>query len=70
MKFPCIKMSQYFPNPFRSFEGNIHVKADLSNDTTKSDIKHLASLKTEFDKLDSQFLLIWVNCVMLLKMML
>ena len=59
-------MSQYFPKPFRSFGGNINVKVDLSNYATKTDLKnvthvdtssfalktHLASLKTEVDKLD------------------
>ena len=59
-------MTQYFPKPFRSFEGNIYVKVDLSNYATKTDLKHvthvdtssfplktnLASLKTEVDKLD------------------
>ena len=59
-------MSQYFPKPFRSFEGIIKVKVDLSNYATKADIRNishvdtssfalktnLASLKTEFDKLD------------------
>ena len=59
-------MSQSFPKPFRSFEGNINVKVDLSNDATKIDLKNvthvdtssfalitnLASLKTEDDKLD------------------
>ena len=58
--------SQYFPNLFRSFEGNINVKVDLSNYATKTDLKNvmhvdtssfalktnLASLKTEIDKLD------------------
>ena len=66
MKFPRIKMSQYFPKPFRSFRGNINVKVDLSNYATKADIKNIshvdtssftlktnfASLKTEVDKLD------------------
>ena len=61
-----IKMSQYFPKPFRSFGGNINVKVDLSNYATKTDLKNithintsrfvlktnLASLKTEVDKLD------------------
>ena len=61
-----IKMSQYFPNPFRSFGGNINVKVDLSNYTTKSDLRNvthvdtlrsalkanLVTLKTEVDKLD------------------
>ena len=30
-----MKMSQYFPMPFRSFDGNINVKVDLSNYATK-----------------------------------
>ena len=51
---------------FRGFEGNINVKVDLSNYTTKTELKNvthvdtsifalktnLASLKTEVDKLD------------------
>ena len=59
-------MSQYFPKPYKSFEGNINVKADLSNYATKTDLKNLtyvdtssfalktnlAILKNEVDKLD------------------
>ena len=53
-------MSQYFPKPFRSFGRNINVTVDLSNYSTKSDIKNishvdtssLANLKSEADKLD------------------
>ena len=59
-------MIQYFPEPCRSFGGNINVKVYLSNYATKTDLKNLthadtlsfalkpslASLKTEFDKLD------------------
>ena len=59
-------MSQYFPKPFISFEGNINVKVDLSNYSAKIDLKNvthvdtsgfalkknLASLKTEVGKLD------------------
>ena len=59
-------MSQYFPKRFRSYGGIIKVKVNLSNYATKADIKsishfdtscfalktNLASLKTEFDKLD------------------
>ena len=66
IKRPCIKTSQYFPKPFRSFGGNINVKVDLSNYATKTDLKivthvdtsnsalktNLASVKTEADKLD------------------
>ena len=57
-------MSQYFPKPYEPFGGDINVKVDLSNYTTKADIKNishvdtsrfalktnLASLKTEVDK--------------------
>ena len=60
MQFHCIKMSQYFSKPFRSFGQNVNVKFDLSNYATKNDLKNvtqndtdnLASLKTEVDKLD------------------
>ena len=59
-------MSQYFPNLYEPFGGDINVKADLSNYSTKTDLKNLphvdvssfalksnlASLKTEVDKLD------------------
>ena len=61
-------MSKYFPKPFRSFGKNIKVKVkvDLSNFAKKANIENishvdtssfalktsLANLKTEFDKLD------------------
>ena len=59
-------MSQYFPEPFRSFRENINVKVDLSNYATTTNLKNvthvdtsifalkknLASLKTEVYKLD------------------
>ena len=59
-------MSQYFPDPFKNFGGNINFKVDLSNYATKTDLKNvthidtssfalktnLASLKTEVDELD------------------
>ena len=59
-------MSQYFPKPYEPFGGDTNVKVDLSNYATEADIKNiwhvdtsifalktnLASLKTEFDKLD------------------
>ena len=65
-EFYRIKMSQYFPKPYESFGGDINVKVDLSNYTTKADIKsishvdtssfelktNLASFKTEVDKID------------------
>ena len=58
-------MSQYFPEPYKLFGGDINVKDDLSNYATKKDIKNiwqtdtssfalksnLASLKTEVGKL-------------------
>ena len=61
-----IKMSQYFPKPFRNFGGNINVIVDLSNYAIKTDLKNVtyvdtssfalktnwANLKTEIDKLD------------------
>ena len=59
-------MSQYFPKPYEPFGGDINFKVDLSNYSTKTDLKNvshvdvssfalksnLASLKTEVDKLD------------------
>ena len=59
-------MSQYFPNPYEPFRGDINVKVDLSKNATKTDFKNVshvdvssfalksnfASLKTEVDKLD------------------
>ena len=59
-------MSQYFPKPYEPFGGDVNVKVDLSNYTTKADIKNilhvdtssfalktnLANLKTKVDKLD------------------
>ena len=66
LQFHCIKMSQYFPKPYKPFGGCINVKFDLSNYAIKVDIKNilhvdtssfvlktnLAGLKTEVDKLD------------------
>ena len=61
-----MKMSKYFPKPYKPFGRNINVKVGLSNYATKADIKHishvdtssfalktnLANLKTEVDRLD------------------
>ena len=58
-------MSRYIPRTYRSFGGNINVKVNLSNYSTKSALKNmthfdtssfalktsLASLKTKVDKL-------------------
>ena len=59
-------MSQYFPEPYEPFGGDVNVKVNLSNYAAKADIKNishvdassfalktnLASLKAEADKLD------------------
>ena len=59
-------MSQYFPKLYEPFSGDINVKVDISNYTTKADIKNishvdtssfvlktnLTNLKTELDELD------------------
>ena len=59
-------MIQYFPKPYEPFAGNINVRVDLSNYTTKTDLENithvdasslalksnLADLKTKVDKLD------------------
>ena len=59
-------MSQYFPKPYEPFGEDINVKVDLSNYSTKSDLKNatgndtsklalksnLASLKAEIDTID------------------
>ena len=67
-------MSQYFPKPYEPFGGDSNVKVDLSNYSTKVDIKNishvdassfvlksnLASLKTEIDKLDINKLVLFL----------
>ena len=59
-------MSQYFPEPYEPFGGDVNVKVNFSNYAAKADIKNishvdassfalktnLASLKAEVDKLD------------------
>ena len=66
IKRTLYKMSQYFPKPYEPFGGDINVTVDLSNYTTKDDIKNfthvdtssfalksnLANLKIEVDRLD------------------
>ena len=39
-------MSQYFPEPFRSFQENINVKVDLSNYAAKTDLKNITHVDT------------------------
>ena len=35
-------MSQYFPKPYEPFGGDINVKVDLCNYTTKTDLKNIS----------------------------
>ena len=39
-------MSQYFPEPLRSFGGNVNIKVDLSNCATKTDLKNVTHIDT------------------------
>ena len=39
-------MSQYFPKSFKNFRGNINVKVNLSNYTTKTDLKNVTHVDT------------------------
>ena len=66
MQLRCIKISKYYPKPYKPFGRGLKVKLDLSNYATKIDIKNisdvdtssfalktnLAILKTEVDELD------------------
>ena len=61
-------MSQYFPKPYEPSGGDINIKVNLSNYSTKADIKYithidtssfalktnLAILKTAVDKFDTE----------------
>ena len=40
------KMSQYFPEPYEPFGGDINVKVDLSNYATNADIKNITNVDT------------------------
>ena len=48
-------MSQYFPKSFRSFERNINVKIDLSNYTTKEDLKNISHVDTSSFAIKNRF---------------
>ena len=39
-------MRQCFAKPYKSFEGNINVKVDLTDYATKSDIKNVSRVDT------------------------
>ena len=58
MQFHCIKVSQYFLTSFRSFGGNIKVKADLSSYAKKNNIKNVTTVNTSSFALKANFLLI------------
>ena len=46
LKKTLYKMSQYFPKPYKNFEGNIDFKVDLSNYATKEDITNATGVDT------------------------
>ena len=49
MHFHFIKMSQYFPKPFKSFGGNHNVKVingNISNYASKTDLKNVTHVDT------------------------
>ena len=46
LKRPHIKISQYFPKPFRSFGRNVKVQVDLSNYATKTILKNVTHVDT------------------------
>ena len=46
IKKTLYKMSQYFPKPYESFDGDINVKIDLSNYAKKDDIKNISHVDT------------------------
>ena len=46
MKFPCTRMSQYFPKPHEPVGRDINVKIDLVNYATKADLKNAAEIET------------------------
>ena len=39
-------MSQYFPKPYETFDGDINVKVDVPNYATKADIKNISRVDT------------------------
>ena len=40
------KMSQYFPKPYRHFDGNVKVELDLSCYATKAELKNRTGVDT------------------------
>ena len=41
-----MKKSQYFPKTYKTFGGNINITDDLSNYSTKADLKKLTGVNT------------------------
>ena len=58
IKRTLYKMSKYFSKPFEPFRGDINVKVDLFNYTTKTDLQNSAGVDTSklVAKPDSAFL--------------
>ena len=48
-------MSQYFPRPYESFGRDINVKVDFSNYSKKTDLKNIAMLILQLNKLINYF---------------
>ena len=46
MKFSHLKISQCFSKPYGPFSGDINVKVELSNHTTKVDFNHATGIDT------------------------
>ena len=46
IKRTLYKMRKYFPKPFEPFRGDINVKVDLFNYTTKTDLENGAGVDT------------------------
>ena len=47
-------MSQYFPEPYEPFGGDINVKVDLSSYATKTDLKNKETLMSKLIYLITQ----------------
>ena len=47
-------MSQYFPEPYNRFGGNVKVELDLSDYTTKTDFKNATGIDTSNLELKSK----------------
>ena len=48
-------MSLYFPKPYETFGGDIHLKFDFSSYATKADIKHILHADTSSFALKANF---------------